>query len=53
MKRLIIALFVIAYYGCVVLAAKMFDYRAAMLVLGGAMLCGAVSGLLDSEGDEE
>ena len=51
MKHLITGLLVIACYGCVVLAAKLFDYRAAALVLGGMLLSSAVNGLVESEGD--
>lgn len=50
MKHIITGLLVIACYGCVVLAAKLFDYRAAALVLGGMLLSSAVLGLVESEG---
>lgn len=50
MKQIITALLVIACYACVILAAKMFDYRAAALVLGGMLLTSAVIGLVESEG---
>lgn len=47
MKQIITALLVIACYGCVILAAAMFDYRAAALVLGGMLLSCAVNGLVE------
>ena len=50
MKHLITGLLVIACYVCVVLAAKLFDYRAVTLVLGGMLLSSAVLGLVESEG---
>lgn len=53
MKHLITGLLVIACYGCVVLAAKLFDYRAAALVLGGMLLSSAVLGLVESEGEND
>ena len=37
---------------CVVLAAKLFDYRAAALVLGGMHQTSAELGLVESEGEQ-
>lgn len=53
MKYLITGLLVIAFYGCVVLAVWLFDYRAAALVLGGILMTSAVNGLVESEGEDE